>query len=78
MRAPVSLIKVGGRRRTRDDGAAVCTLWSANASRARLKPLKFQAGPLPARAPDSEVVGDRLKLLAGAIGVKRSEIVVIE
>jgi exopolyphosphatase/guanosine-5'-triphosphate,3'-diphosphate pyrophosphatase len=31
-----------------------------------------------ARAPDSEVVGDRLKLLAGAIGVRRSEIVVTE
>jgi exopolyphosphatase/guanosine-5'-triphosphate,3'-diphosphate pyrophosphatase len=29
-----------------------------------------------ARAPDSEVVGDRLKLLAAAIGVRRSEIVV--
>jgi exopolyphosphatase/guanosine-5'-triphosphate,3'-diphosphate pyrophosphatase len=27
-----------------------------------------------ARAPDSEVVGDRLKLLAAALGVKRSEI----
>ena len=31
-----------------------------------------------ARAPDSEVVGDRLKLLAAALGVKRSEIVVVE
>ena len=31
-----------------------------------------------ARAPDSEVVGDRLKLLAAAIGVRRSEIVVVE
>jgi exopolyphosphatase / guanosine-5'-triphosphate,3'-diphosphate pyrophosphatase len=31
-----------------------------------------------ARAPDSEVVADRLKLLANAIGVKRSEIVDIE
>jgi exopolyphosphatase/guanosine-5'-triphosphate,3'-diphosphate pyrophosphatase len=31
-----------------------------------------------ARAPDSEVVGDRLKLLASAIGVRRSEIVVTE
>ena len=30
-----------------------------------------------ARAPDSEVVGDRLKLLATAIGVRRSEIVVV-
>ena len=29
-----------------------------------------------AHAPDSEVVGDRLKLLAAAIGVRRSEIVV--
>ena len=29
-----------------------------------------------ARAPDSEVVGDRLKLLAAALGVRRSEIVV--
>ena len=29
-----------------------------------------------ARAPDSEVVGERLKLLAAAIGVRRSEIVV--
>jgi exopolyphosphatase/guanosine-5'-triphosphate,3'-diphosphate pyrophosphatase len=28
-----------------------------------------------ARAPDSEVVGDRLKLLASAIGVRRTEIV---
>jgi exopolyphosphatase/guanosine-5'-triphosphate,3'-diphosphate pyrophosphatase len=31
-----------------------------------------------ARAPDSEVVGDRLRLLAAALGVKRSEIVVAE
>ncbi|MGO9759633.1 MAG: exopolyphosphatase [Roseiarcus sp.] len=31
-----------------------------------------------ARAPDSEVVGDRLKLLAAALGVRRSEIVVAE
>ena len=31
-----------------------------------------------ARAPDSEVVADRLKLLAAAIGVRRSEIVVVE
>ena len=31
-----------------------------------------------ARAPDSEVVSDRLKLLANAIGVRRSEIVAIE
>jgi len=31
-----------------------------------------------ARAPDSEVVSDRLKLLASAIGVKRSEVVDID
>ena len=31
-----------------------------------------------ARAPDSEVVSDRLKLLANAIGVKRSEVVDID
>ena len=31
-----------------------------------------------ARAPDSEVVSDRLKLLAGAIGVKHSEVVDID
>ncbi len=31
-----------------------------------------------ARAPDSEVVSDRLKLLAAAIGVKRSEVVDID
>jgi exopolyphosphatase/guanosine-5'-triphosphate,3'-diphosphate pyrophosphatase len=31
-----------------------------------------------ARAPDSEVVSDRLKLLASAIGVKRSEVVEID
>ena len=31
-----------------------------------------------ARAPDSEVVGERLKLLASALGVRRSEIVVVE
>jgi len=30
-----------------------------------------------ARAPDSEVVGDRLRLLAAALGVKRSEIVAV-
>jgi exopolyphosphatase / guanosine-5'-triphosphate,3'-diphosphate pyrophosphatase len=30
------------------------------------------------RAPDSEVVGDRLKLLANAIGVRRSEIIEVE
>ena len=28
-----------------------------------------------ARVPDSEVVGDRLRLLASAIGVRRTEIV---
>ena len=31
-----------------------------------------------ARAPDSEVVSERLKLLASAIGVKRSEVVEID
>jgi exopolyphosphatase/guanosine-5'-triphosphate,3'-diphosphate pyrophosphatase len=31
-----------------------------------------------ARAPDSEVVSDRLKLLANALGVKRSEVVDID
>jgi exopolyphosphatase/guanosine-5'-triphosphate,3'-diphosphate pyrophosphatase len=31
-----------------------------------------------ARAPDSEVVSDRLRLLANAIGVKRSEVVDID
>jgi exopolyphosphatase / guanosine-5'-triphosphate,3'-diphosphate pyrophosphatase len=31
-----------------------------------------------ARAPDSEVVSERLKLLASAIGAKRSEVVEIE
>ncbi|MGA2044902.1 MAG: hypothetical protein ABSG83_16205 [Roseiarcus sp.] len=31
-----------------------------------------------ARAPDSEVVGDRLKLLAAALGVRRSEILVVD
>ena len=31
-----------------------------------------------ARAPDSEVVADRLKLLAAALGVRRSEIVVVD
>ena len=31
-----------------------------------------------ARAPDSEVVSDRLKLLASAIGVKHSEVVDID
>ncbi len=31
-----------------------------------------------ARAPDSEVVADRLKMLANAVGVKRSEIVAID
>jgi exopolyphosphatase/guanosine-5'-triphosphate,3'-diphosphate pyrophosphatase len=31
-----------------------------------------------ARAPDSEVVSDRLKLLAGAIGLKHSEVVDID
>ena len=31
-----------------------------------------------ARAPDSEVVSERLKLLANAIGVKRSEVVDID
>ena len=34
--------------------------------------------PPAARAPDSEVVGERLKLLANALGVRRSEIVVVE
>jgi len=31
-----------------------------------------------ARAPDSEVVGDRLKLFASAVGARRSEIVVVD
>ena len=31
-----------------------------------------------ARVPDSEVVGDRLKLLASAIGVRRTEIAVLD
>jgi len=31
-----------------------------------------------ARAPDSEVVTERLKLLASAIGIKRSEVVEID
>jgi exopolyphosphatase/guanosine-5'-triphosphate,3'-diphosphate pyrophosphatase len=36
--------------------------------------LRLEVGKA-GRAPDSEVVGDRLKLLASAIGVRRSEIV---
>jgi exopolyphosphatase / guanosine-5'-triphosphate,3'-diphosphate pyrophosphatase len=31
-----------------------------------------------ARAPDSEVVSDRLKLLANAIGVRRSQVIDID
>jgi exopolyphosphatase/guanosine-5'-triphosphate,3'-diphosphate pyrophosphatase len=36
--------------------------------------LRLEVGKA-GRAPDSEVVGDRLKMLANAMGVRRSEIV---
>jgi hypothetical protein len=41
-------------------------------------PTAFGSKSAPPLAPDSEVVIDRLKLLAAAIGVRRSEIVVVE
>jgi len=48
-------------------------------ARLRIEPhcVRLEVGAT-ARAPDSEVVVDRLKLLAAAIGVRRSEIVVVE
>ncbi len=48
-------------------------------SRLIVKPdgLRLEVGK-QGRAPDSEVVAERLKLLAGAIGVRRTEIVEIE
>ncbi|MGD0639876.1 MAG: Ppx/GppA phosphatase family protein [Roseiarcus sp.] len=47
-------------------------------ARLRIEPdrVRLEVGAA-ARAPDSEVVGDRLKLLATAIGVRRAEIVVV-
>ena len=36
--------------------------------------VRLEVGPA-ARVPDSEVVGDRLTLLAQAIGVRRTEVV---
>jgi exopolyphosphatase/guanosine-5'-triphosphate,3'-diphosphate pyrophosphatase len=60
----------------RFSGGAPAVLASA---RLRIEPdcVRLEVGAA-ARAPDSEVVGDRLKLLASAIGVRRSEIVVID
>ena len=58
----------------RFSGGAVAVLASA---RLRVEPdcVRLEVTSA-ARAPDSEVVLDRLKLLAAAIGVRRSEIVV--
>jgi hypothetical protein len=43
-----------------------------------LREIAYGSKSLCPRAPDSEVVNDRLKLLASAIGVKRSEVVDID
>jgi exopolyphosphatase/guanosine-5'-triphosphate,3'-diphosphate pyrophosphatase len=49
------------------------------AARLRLEAdcVRLEVGPAP-RAPDSEVVAERLRLLATALGVKRSEIVLTD
>ena len=48
-------------------------------ARLRIEPRRVRLEvAAAARAPDSEVVSDRLKLLASAIGVKRSEVVDID
>jgi exopolyphosphatase/guanosine-5'-triphosphate,3'-diphosphate pyrophosphatase len=60
----------------RFSGGAPAVLESA---RLRIDPDRIRLEvAAAARAPDSEVVSDRLKLLAAAIGVKRSEVIDID
>ena len=81
----IDLVSPSGRRRAlilgraiqlayRFSGAVPAVLASA---RLRLDPdgVRLEVASA-ARAPDSEVVADRLRSLAGALGVKRAEIVV--
>jgi len=83
--APVSaLMTPGERRRAEILGRAILLAYRLSgeapeilaASRLRVEAdrLLLEVGKA-GRAPDSEVVGDRLKLLAAAIGVRRAEIV---
>ncbi len=83
----IDLVSPSGRRRAlilgraiqlayRFSGAVPAVLASA---RLRLDPdgVRLEVASA-ARAPDSEVVADRLRSLAGALGVKRAEIVVTD
>ena len=83
---PIGLLSPALRRRAQILGRAILLAYRfsggvpavLSGARLRIEPdnVRLEVAAA-ARAPDSEVVGDRLKLLASALGVRRSEIVVV-
>src|SRR6202046_3377243 len=84
---PVRLLTPADRRRARILGRATLLAYRFSggvpavleSARLRIDPdcIRLEVAAA-ARAPDSEVVSERLKLLASAIGVKRSEVVDVD
>ena len=83
----IKLLKPAERRRAQILGRAILLAYRFSggvpamleSARLRIDPDRVRLEvAAAARAPDSEVVADRLKLLASAIGVKRSEVVDID
>ncbi|MBV8796234.1 MAG: Ppx/GppA family phosphatase [Hyphomicrobiales bacterium] len=83
----IKLLAPAERRRAQILGRAILLAYRFSGGvRAVLESARLRVEPdrirlevaAAARAPDSEVVSDRLKLLASAIGVKRSEVVDLE
>ncbi|MGC2783176.1 MAG: hypothetical protein WA397_04925, partial [Roseiarcus sp.] len=87
LRPAIKLLTPAERRRAQILGRAILLAYRFSggvpavleSARLRIKPdcVRLEVAAA-ARAPDSEVVTDRLKLLAAAIGVKRSEVVDID
>jgi exopolyphosphatase / guanosine-5'-triphosphate,3'-diphosphate pyrophosphatase len=87
LRPAIKLLTPAERRRAQILGCAILLAYRFSggvpavleSARLRIEPdcVRLEVAAA-ARAPDSEVVSDRLKLLASAIGVKRSEVVDID
>lgn len=84
---PISLLRPAERRRAQILGRAILLAYRFSggvpsvleSARLRIEADRVRLEvDASARAPDSEVVNDRLKLLASAIGVKNSEVVNID
>jgi exopolyphosphatase / guanosine-5'-triphosphate,3'-diphosphate pyrophosphatase len=87
LKPAIRLLTPAERRRAQILGRAILLAYRfSGGAPAVLKSARLRIGPKSlrlevskaARAPDSEVVSDRLKLLASAIGLKRFEVVEID